>query len=192
MTKSIKGTKTEQNLLKAFAGESQARQRYTLYAAKARCEGYDQIAAIFEETALNEQYHGRRFFSYLEGGMVEITASYPAGIVGTTMQNLAEAAEGEYDEWSNLYPGFAEVAAEEGFPQVAAAFKVILEVEKVHEKRYRKLLENIKEGHVFKKESVVNWKCRECGFVYEGTEAPKVCPSCLEKQEVFELQCINY
>ncbi|WP_297432775.1 rubrerythrin [uncultured Cetobacterium sp.] len=192
MGKSIKGTKTEQNLLKAFAGESQARQRYTLFADKARSEGYEQIAALFEETALNEQYHARRFFSYLEGGPVEITATYPAGIVGTTMENLEEAAEGEYEEWAELYPGFAEVATEEGFLQVAAAFKVIVEVEKLHEKRYRKLLKNLGEDHVFKKDNDVRWKCRRCGYVHEGTEAPKVCPSCLEKQKEFELECINY
>ncbi|MDX8335456.1 MULTISPECIES: rubrerythrin [Cetobacterium] len=192
MGKSIKGTKTEQNLLKAFAGESQARQRYTLFADKARSEGYEQIAALFEETALNEQYHARRFFSYLEGGPVEITATYPAGIVGTTMENLEEAAEGEYEEWAELYPGFAEVATEEGFPQVAAAFKVIVEVEKLHEKRYRKLLKNLGEEHVFKKEEEVRWKCRKCGYVHEGKEAPKICPSCLEKQKEFELECANY
>lgn len=192
MGKSIKGTRTEQNLLKAFAGESQARQRYTLFADKARSEGYEQIAALFEETALNEQYHARRFFSYLEGGMVEITASYPAGIVGTTEENLIEAAEGEYEEWAELYPGFAEVALEEGFPAVAAAFKVIIEVEKQHEKRYKKLLENLRKENVFKKEEEVNWKCRKCGYVHEGKEAPKICPSCLEKQKEFEIQCINY
>ncbi|MEG0069262.1 rubrerythrin [Cetobacterium sp.] len=192
MGKSIKGTKTEQNLLKAFAGESQARQRYTMFAEKARSEGYEQIAALFEETALNEQYHARRFFSYLEGGPVEITATYPAGIVGTTLENLKEAAEGEYEEWAELYPGFAEVAMEEGFPQVAAAFKVITEVEKNHEKRYRSLIENVASNHVFKKDTPVKWKCRICGYMHEGEEAPKVCPSCLEKQREFEVYCKNY
>lgn len=192
MGKSIKGTQTEQNLLKSFAGESQARQRYTLFAEKAKEEGYDQIEAIFLDTALNEQYHARRFFSYLEGGPVEITATYPAGIVGTTEENLKAAAEGENEEWSELYPKFAEVAMEEGFPQVAAAFKIICEVEKLHEKRYLKLLENVRTEKVFKKDEKVKWHCRACGYVHEGLEAPKVCPVCLEKQSLFELECINY
>lgn len=192
MTKSIKGTETEKNLLKSFAGESQARQRYTLFAERAKEEGYDQIAALFLETALNEYYHARRFFSYLEGGDLEITATYPAGKVGTTEENLALAAAGENEEWSVLYPAFAEIAMEEGFPQVAAAYKVISEVEVLHEKRYLALLENVRKEEVFKKPEAVRWHCRACGYGREGVEAPKVCPVCLEKQEMFQIEVRGY
>ncbi|WP_297406758.1 rubrerythrin [uncultured Cetobacterium sp.] len=192
MDKSIIGTETEKNLLKSFAGESQARQRYTLFADKAKEEGYDQIAALFLETALNEYYHARRFFSYLEGRDLEITATYPAGKVGTTEENLKAAAMGENEEWSILYPAFAEVAAKEGFPKIAAAYKVISEVEILHEKRYLKLLENVQSEMVFKKPEGERWHCRACGYVREGLEAPKVCPVCFEKQELFELESLNY
>lgn len=190
--KSVKGTQTEKNLLASFAGESQARNRYTLFAAKAKEEGYEQMAAIFLETAQNEYYHARRFFSFLEGGMVEITASYPAGVVGTTEENLTEAAEGEHEEAYVLYPNAAKIAREEGFDAVAAAFEVIAKVEVQHEVRYKKLLENLQEDKVFKREEIQKWHCRACGYVTEGYEAPKVCPSCLEKQKEFELKCENY
>lgn len=192
MTKSIKGTQTEKNLLASFAGESQARNRYTLFAEVAKKEGYEQMAGIFLETAENEFHHAKRFFSFLEGGEVQITASYPAGVVGTTIENLKEAAAGEREEWYDLYPKFAEVAAHEGFPKVAAAYKAIITVEMIHEARYLKLLENIEKGIVFKRPESEHWKCRACGYVHEGTEAPKVCPSCLETQSEFELQCKNY
>lgn len=192
MLKSIKGSETEKNLLKAFAGESQVNQKYTLFAEKAKEEGYDQISAIFLETALNEHHHARRFFSFLEGGEVEITEAFQAGVVGTTEENLTEAANGENEEWSHLYSHFGEVAKEEGYPQVSALFRVISEVEKFHESRYRKLLENIQNTKVFKKDEPVKWHCRACGYVHEGLEAPKVCPSCLLKQEKFEILSENY
>lgn len=190
--KSIKGTQTEKNLLASFAGEAQARNRYTLWAEKAREEGYQQIAGIFMETAENEFYHAQRFFSFLEGGEVEITAAYPAGVIGDTLHNLKEAAAGEHEEGFDLYPSFAQTAKDEGFPQIAAVFNVIAQVEKHHEARYKKLAENIEKELVFKKEQPTQWKCRICGYVHEGTEAPKVCPSCLQKQEQFEVLCENY
>ena len=190
--KSIKGTKTEQNLLKAFAGESQARNRYTFFASVAKKEGYEQISAIFLETAENEKEHAKRFFQFLEGGMVEITASYPAGVVGTTVENLKASADGEKDEWDNLYPTFEKIAREEGFPQVAAAFKMIAKVEAQHELRYRKLLANIKDGLVFKKAEEVEWICRNCGYVHVGVSAPDTCPACLHPQSFFELHKANY
>ncbi len=189
---SIKGTKTEQNLLKAFAGESQARGRYTMYAKIARKEGYHQIADIFDETARNEEAHAKRFFRFLEGGMVEITAAYPAGVEGTTVENLLAAAEGEKEEHEILYPGFAEVAREEGFLDVAAAFKSIAAVEVEHEKRYLKLKENIENNKVFKREDKVRWKCGVCGYVSEGFEPPAMCPSCKHPREHFELKETNY
>ncbi|MDI6712498.1 MAG: rubrerythrin family protein [Anaerosomatales bacterium] len=189
---SIKGTRTEQNLLKAFAGESQARMRYTYFASVAKKEGFEQIAAIFEETAENEREHAKVFFKHLEGGMVEITATYPAGVIGTTAENLLAAAEGELEEWGTLYPDFAAVAEEEGFPEVAASFREIAKVEAYHERRYRKLLENVNGYKVFKKDGVVFWKCRNCGYVYEGPEAPKVCPACKHPQAYYELWCENY
>ena len=174
MEKSIKGTRTEQNLLKSFAGESQARSRYTFFASVAKKEGYEQIAGVFMETAEQEKEHAKRFFKFLEGGMVEITAAYPAGVIGTTAENLAAAAAGENEEWADLYPAFADIAEEEGFKEIAAKFRAIGEVEKHHEERYRKLLENIKDGEVFKKGSIVIWKCRNCGHIVVGTEAPQV------------------
>lgn len=190
--KSLKGTKTEQNLLKAFAGESQARMRYNYFAKQAKKEGLEQIAAIFEETALNEKEHAKRFFKFLEGGMVEITAAYPAGIIGTTMENLKAAAEGENEEWTELYPAFADIAEEEGFKTVAAAFRLIAEVEKAHEARYMKLYKNLEDGMVFERDGVIVWKCRNCGYLHEGKKAPKTCPACLHPQSYFEIKEINY
>ena len=189
---SIKGTKTEQNLLKAFAGESQARNRYTFFASLAKKEGYEQIAAIFLETAEQEKEHAKRFFKFLEGGMVEITVSYPAGIIGTTAQNLLAAAEGEQEEWDTLYPAFAETALKEGFPQVADAFEKIATVEAQHEIRYRKLLANIENGTVFKKAEEIEWQCRNCGYVHKGISAPESCPACLHPQAYFEEMKKNY
>ena len=189
---SLKGSKTEQNLLKAFAGESQARNRYTYFASAARKDGFEQIAAIFTETAENELEHAKVFFKHLEGGEVEITASYPAGRIGTTAENLLAAAEGEKMEWGTLYPGFAETAKKEGFDNVAESFTEISEVEQQHEKRYRKLLENVKKGTVFKKDKEVEWKCRNCGYVHRGKEAPKVCPACKHPQSYYELRAENY
>lgn len=189
---SLTGTKTEQNLLKAFAGESQARMRYDYFASQAKKEGLEQIAAIFAETALNEKEHAKRFFKFLEGNMVEITATYPAGKIGTTMENLKASADGENEEWTELYPEFAKVAAEEGFREVAAAFKMIAKVEETHENRYRTLYDNLEEGKVFKRGDKVVWKCRNCGFIHEGTVAPKMCPACLHPQSYFEIKESNY
>ena len=191
-TKSIKGTRTEQNLLKAFAGESQARNRYNFFAKKAKEEGYEQIAALFEETGRQEETHAKQFFKFLEGGMVEITASYPAGIIGTTAENLEAAANGENEEWTELYPEFARIAEEEGFKQIATKFKSIAKVEAEHEKRYRKLLSNIKEGEVFKKKKKTKWVCRKCGFVHESENAPQKCPACDHPQSYFEEYAENY
>ncbi len=190
--KSIKGTQTEKNLLAAFAGESQARMRYNYFASKAKKEGYEQIAAIFMETAENEKEHAKVFFKHLEGGMTEIKASYPAGKIGTTEENLLAAAEGEKEEWGELYPNFAKTAEEEGFLKVAESFKEIAEVESYHERRYRKLLENVKKNRVFKKDKVVKWKCRNCGYVHEGTEAPDVCPACKHPQSYYEIWAEPY
>ena len=189
---SLKGSKTEQNLLKAFAGESQARNRYTYFASAARKEGFEQIAAIFTETAENELEHAKVFFKHLEGGEVEITASYPAGRIGTTAENLLAAAEGEKMEWGTLYPGFAETARKEGFDKVAVSFTEISDVEEQHEKRYRKLLDNVNKGVVFKRAKDVEWKCRNCGYVHHGKEAPKVCPACSHPQSYYELRAENY
>ena len=185
--KSMKGKQTEKNLLAAFAGESQARNRYTFFASKAKKEGYEQIAAIFQETADNEKEHAEVFFKHLQGGDVEIMAEYPAGAIGTTEQNLLAAAEGEKMEWGTLYPDFSETAEKEGFPMVAHSFKKIAEVEAYHERRYRKLLENVKKKKVFKKEKVVKWKCRNCGYVHEGEEAPDVCPACQHPKSYYEV-----
>ncbi|MBN2892795.1 MAG: rubrerythrin family protein [Bacteroidales bacterium] len=190
--KSLKGTQTEQNLLKAFAGESQARMRYDYFAKQAKKEGLEQISALFEETAMNEKEHAKRFFKFLEGGMVEITAMYPAGKIGTTLENLKAAADGENEEWTELYPHFAKVAEEEGFKDVAVAFRKIAEVEKDHEKRYRKLYENLENGHVFKRDGKIVWKCRNCGFLHEGENAPQMCPACLHPQSYFEIHVENY
>jgi len=190
--KSLKGTKTEENLLKSFAGESQARMRYDYFAKQAKKEGLEQIAAIFDETALNEKEHAKRFFKFLDGGMVEITASYPAGKIGTTLENLKAAADGENEEWTELYPEFAKIAEEEGFKEVATAFKMIAKVEAEHEKRYRTLYNNLEEGHVFERKGKIYWKCRNCGYVHEGEKAPKVCPACLHPQSYFEIKETNY
>jgi rubrerythrin len=179
-------------LLKAFAGESQARNRYTFFASEAKKAGYEHISAIFLETAENEKEHAKVFFKYLEGGMVEITASYPAGIIGKTEVNLLEAADGEKLEWGTLYPEFEKTAREEGFKEIADSFKEIAEVEKEHEKRYRKLLENVKSKKVFKKPGVVKWKCRNCGYVHEGKEAPEQCPACKHPQAYYEVLVENY
>lgn len=189
---SLKGTRTEQNLLKAFAGESQARMRYDYFAKQARKEGLEQIAAFFEETALNEKEHAKRFFKFLEGGMVTITASYPAGVIGTTLENLKAAADGENEEWTELYPEFARIAEEEGFKEVASAFKLIAKVEKAHESRYRTLYDNLESGKVFKRGDKVVWKCRNCGFLHESATAPQTCPACLHPQSYFEIQESNY
>ena len=189
---SLKGTQTEKNLLAAFAGESQARNRYTFAAEKAKEEGYEQIAAIFLETAENEREHAKRFFSFLEGGDVEITAAYPAGKIGSTLDNLKAAAAGEKMEHSQIYPSFAEIAEKEGFKDVAAAFRAVAEVEVWHEKRYNALIKNLEGGLVFKRDNKVYWKCRNCGRIHEGTEPPKVCPTCLKPQSYFELYCENY
>ncbi|WP_319229719.1 rubrerythrin [Draconibacterium orientale] len=192
MTK-LAGTKTEQNLLKAFAGESQARMRYDYFAKQAKKEGLEQIAAIFEETALNEKEHAKRFFKFLEdGNMVEITATFPAGKIGTTMENLKASADGENEEWTELYPEFAKVAEEEGFKEIAMAFKLIARVEEAHENRYRTLYNNLEEGKVFKRGDKVVWKCRNCGFIHEGTAAPKLCPACQHPQSYFEIKESNY
>lgn len=183
----IKGTRTEKNLLAAFAGESQARNRYTFFASAAKKEGYEQIAAVFLETADNEKEHAKRFFKFLEGGMAEFTASFPAGRIGTTAGNLRAAAEGENEEWTRLYPEAATVAEEEGFRDVAEAFRYIAKVEVEHEKRYLRLLENVKNGTVFRREQKTAWKCRNCGYHHEGLEAPDVCPTCLHPKSFFEL-----
>ncbi len=192
MTKSVKGTQTEKNLLAAFAGESQARNRYTFFASVARKEGYEQIANIFTETAGNEKEHAEIFFKYLEGGNVEITAAYPAGIIGDTLTNLNAAADGEKLEWSVLYANFGKTAAEEGFKDIATSFKEIAEVEEFHESRYRKLAANVASGEVFKKKTVVKWHCTNCGYIHEGTEAPKECPACKHEQAYYELLAENY
>lgn len=190
--KGIKGTQTEKNLLTAFAGESQARNRYTYFASAAKKEGYEQISGIFIETAENEKEHAKRFFKFLEGGDVEIKASYPAGIIGDTATNLGEAADGEKLEWTTIYKDFEGTARKEGFEEIAVIFKEIAEVEEEHEKRYRRLLKNIKDGKVFKKDAVVKWKCRNCGYVHEGKEAPKVCPACAHPQSYYELFVESY
>ena len=192
MAKSIKGTKTEKNLLAAFAGESQARNRYTYFASAARKEGYEQIANIFAETAENEKEHAKVFFKYLEGGDVEITASYPVGMIKDTKTNLGEAATGENLEWTTLYSDFAKTAKDEGFPEVARSFEQIAKVEKFHEARYRKLINNIVNSEVFKKKAAVKWHCINCGYVFEGTEAPKECPACKHPQAFYEILAENY
>ena len=191
-TKSIKGTQTEKNLLTSFAGESQARMRYTYFASVAKKEGYEQISAIFAETADHEKEHAKRMFKWLEGGCVEITASYPAGMIGTTLENLKAAAAGENEEWSLDYPRFADIADEEGFPAIAAMYRNIAVAEKAHEDRYNAMVKNIENGTVFKKDVETVWQCRNCGFVHEGTEAPKACPACLHPQAYFEVKKTNY
>jgi rubrerythrin len=190
--KNIKGTQTEKNLLAAFAGESQARNRYTYFASEAKKAGLEQIAAIFLETADNEKEHAKVFFKYLPGGMTEITASYPSGKIGTMQENLLSAAEGEKLEWGTLYPGFADVAEKEGFPEVALSFRNIAKVESYHERRYRKLLENVEKNQVFKREKTMKWKCRNCGYIHEGPEPPAMCPACKHPQAYYELWVENY
>ncbi len=192
MSKSIKGTRTEKNLLASFAGESQARNRYTFFASAARKEGYEQIANFFMETAENEKEHAKVFFKYLEGGEVEITASYPAGVIGNTLQNLKAAADGEKMEWDVLYRDAEKVARQEGFEDIAVSFKEIAEVEEFHESRYRKLAANVANGEVFKKKASVKWHCTNCGYVHEGPEAPEECPACKHPRAYYELLAENY
>ena len=192
MGASIKGTRTEKNLLTAFAGESQARNRYTFFASAARKEGMEQIANIFAETADNEKEHAKVFFNYLEGGEVQIVASYPAGIIGDTKANLEAAAAGENMEWTTIYANFARIAREEGFTEIAQSFEQISKVEKFHESRYRKLAANIASGEVFKKKNVVKWHCANCGYVFEGSEPPKECPACKHPQAFYEVLAENY
>ena len=189
---SVKGTETEKNLLKAFAGESQARNRYTYFTSVAKKEGYVQIADIFEETANQEKEHAKRFFKFLEGGTPEIIACYPAGVIGTTAENLKAAAGGEHEEWTDLYPGFAAKAKEEGFTAVAMVFESICNAEKQHEKRYLGLLKNIENNTVFKKSSSVTWRCRNCGYLHTAESAPQACPACAHKQAYFEVLAENW
>jgi rubrerythrin len=188
----LESTKTESNLLKAFAGESQARMRYDYFSKQAKKEGLEQISAIFAETALNEKEHAKRFFKFLEGRPVEITATYPAGKIGTSLENLKASAEGENEEWTELYPEFAKTAEEEGFQEIAAAFTEIAKVEKAHEERYKKLHKNLEEGKVFASNDKTTWKCRNCGYLHEGTSAPEICPACLHPQAHFQIKENNY
>lgn len=188
----LKGTKTEGNLLKAFAGESQARNRYTYFASQAKKDGYEQISWVFTDTAENEKEHAKRLFKFLEGGQVEITATYPAGVIAGTRENLAEAAAGENYEYASMYPEFAGIADEEGFADIAKAFRAIAVAEKQHEKRYLKLIDNIEKGLVFERPEAVIWKCRNCGYLHGGTEAPEECPACAHPRAHFELLAENY
>jgi len=188
----LKGTQTEKNILTAFAGESQARNRYTYFASEAKGAGYEQISAIFAETADQEKEHAKRLFKLLEGGEVQVNASFPAGVIGTTAANLEAAAAGEYYEWNEMYPSFAKVARAEGFDEVAKIFEAIAVAEKQHERRYRGLLANVKAKTVFKKDKAVVWRCRNCGFLYEGTEAPDPCPACDHPRAHYELLCENW
>jgi rubrerythrin len=188
----LKGTKTEKNLLTAFAGESQARNRYTYWASQAKKEGYEQISAIFLDTADNEKEHAKRLFKFLEGGEVEIKAAYPAGVIGNTKENLKAAADGENYEHTKMYPEFAKIAEEEGFSEIAGVFRAIAVAEKGHEERYLKLLKNIEEGKVFKKDSVVKWRCRNCGYIMEGKEPPEECPACAHPKAYYEILSENY
>lgn len=190
--KSIKGTQTEKNLLMTFAGESQARMRYTYFSKVADREGYKQIAAIFMETAEQEKEHAKRMFNYLEGGLVEITGTYPAGVIGNTAENLEAAAAGEHEEWAVLYPHCADVAEKEGFKEIAVMYRMIAKAESAHEERYRKLLERVKSGTVFSRKEEIEWQCRNCGYVFIGKTAPKTCPSCLHSQAYFEPMYKNY
>ncbi|HIY88647.1 MAG TPA: rubrerythrin family protein [Candidatus Bacteroides pullicola] len=192
MGKSIKGTQTEKNLLTSFAGESQARMRYTYFASAAKKEGYEQISAIFLETAEQEKEHAKRMFKWLEGGKVEITASYPAGVIGTTLENLKAAAAGENEEWTMDYPKFADVADAEGFPEIAAMYRNIAVAEKGHEERYLAFVKNIEAGKVFAKDEEIVWQCRNCGYIHVGKEAPEVCPACLHPQAYFEVKKENW
>jgi rubrerythrin len=188
----LKGSQTEQNLLAAFAGESQARTRYTFFASKAKKEGYEQISAIFTETAGNEKEHAELFFNHLKGGDAQITATYPAGMIGSTKENLKAAAEGEKLEWGTLYPNFAEVAEKEGFRDIGTTFRMVAKVEQSHERRYLKLLANVEQGKVFKKDRPTKWKCRNCGYIFEGAEVPETCPVCAHPRSYYEVWCKNY
>jgi len=188
----LKGSRTEKNLLAAFAGESQARNRYTYFASQARKDGFEQIAAIFEETANQEKEHAKREFKFLEGGEVQITAAFPAGIIGTTAENLKSAAAGEHYENTQMYPDFAKVADKEGFPEIAAAFRAIAVAEKRHEQRYLALAKNIIDGAVFKRSTPARWVCRNCGYVHKGPKAPKTCPACAHPQSYYEIEAANY
>jgi len=188
----LKGSQTEKNLLAAFAGESQARNRYTFFASAAKKEGFEQIAGIFLETSDNEREHGEQYFKLLEGGDAEIVATYPAGVIGPTLDNLKAAAAGEHLEWTKLYPGFGDVAQQEGFKAAAAKFRSIAEVEQYHDRRYQKLIERVSSGTVFKREQAIKWKCRVCGRVHEGLEPPKMCPTCGHAQAYYEPWCENY
>jgi len=188
----FKGSQTEKNLLAAFAGESQARNRYTFFASIAKKEGFEQIGGIFEETASNEKEHAELFFKHLKGGMAEITASYPAGVMGSTVDNLKAAAAGEKFEWGTLYPNFGDIAQQEGFPEVASTFRMVAKVEAYHERRYNKLVESVEQDKVFKKDQPVKWKCRNCGLVIEGTQAPEKCPTCAHPKAYFEVWVENY
>lgn len=188
----FKGSESEKNLLAAFAGESQARTRYSFFSSAAKKEGFEQVSAIFQETSDNEKEHAKLFFDQLKGGSVEIKASYPAGVVGTTAQNLKAAAEGEKFEWGKLYPGFADVAEKEGFKEVARVFRQVAKVEAYHERRYLKLLANVEQGKVFKKDTPIKWKCRNCGYVFEGAEVPDKCPVCQHPRSYYEVFCENY
>ncbi len=188
----LPGSRTERNLLTAFAGESQARNRYTYYSSKARNDGFVQIAQIFEETANQEKEHAKRFFKFLQGGEVRIEAAFPAGVIGTTAENLLSAANGEHEEWSAMYPGFAVVAREEGFKAIATVFDMVSVAEKQHERRYRALLENLQNDRVFKRAETVRWRCLNCGYVHEGPEAPAACPACAHPQAYFELSAENW
>lgn len=192
MNKSLKGTQTEKNLGISFAGESQARMRYTYFASAAKKEGFEQISAIFLETAEQEKEHAKRMFKWLEGGMVEITASYPSGVIGTTLENLKAAAAGENEEWTLDYPKFADIADEEGFPAIAKMYREIAKAEKGHEERYLALAKNVEEGKVFVKDEEVTWQCRNCGYIHTGKEAPKACPACVHPQAYFEVMKTNY
>ncbi len=189
---SLKGTRTEKNLLTAFAGESQARNRYNFFASQAKKEGYEQISAIFSDTAENEKEHAKRLFKFLEGGAVEITAAFPAGVIGDTKENLRAAAAGENHEYTQMYPKFARIADEGGFQEIASVMRAIAVAEKEHETRYLSLLENIEKERVFKRDNVVKWRCRNCGYVHEGTETPDECPACAHPRDYFELLCENY
>ena len=190
--KSLKGTKTEKNLMAAFAGESQARNRYTFFASVAKKEGYVQIADIFTETAEQEKEHAKRFFKFLEGGELEVSGTYPAGVIGTTLENLTEAAAGEHHKYTDLYPSFAKTAEEEGFPEIAAVFKAVIKAEEFHGKRYSTLAKNIEEGIVFKRPEEVTWRCSNCGYVHTGKEAPAQCPACAHPQAYFQLVSKNW
>jgi rubrerythrin len=188
----LKGSQTERNLLAAFAGESQARTRYTFFASQAKKDGYEQISAIFTETADNEKEHAELFFKHLKGGDVPITATYPAGVIGSTKENLKAAAAGEKLEWGTLYPNFAAVAEKEGLADIATTFRMVAKVEASHEQRYLKLLANVEQGLIFKKDKPVKWKCRNCGYIFESAEAPQECPVCAHKRSYYEVWCENY